>query len=138
MSEKLSRRQLTGTMPRNPALFLAARTGNVMKPYAVIEAGGKQYRVEQDGILNVEKIETEAGAAIELAPVLAISDGTTLAIGKPAIDGAKVSATVVKQIRAKKVVSFKKKRRKGYALKKGHRQNQTVLKITGIEKTSAA
>ncbi len=109
-----------------------------MKPYAVIETGGKQYRVEQDSILNVEKIKTEAGAAIELAPVLAISDGTTLTIGKPAIDGAKVSAMVVKQIRAKKVVSFKKKRRKGYTRKKGHRQDQTVLQITGIGKTSAA
>ncbi len=109
-----------------------------MKPYAVIEAGGKQYRVEQDSILNVERMESEAGAAVELGPVLAVSDGTSLTMGKPALEGAKVSALVVKHLRAKKVVAFKKKRRKGYARKKGHRQEQTMLKITGIGQTSAA
>jgi large subunit ribosomal protein L21 len=109
-----------------------------MKPYAVIETGGKQYIVEQDAILNVELLNLEKDASFDLNPVLAISDGSKLTIGKPSVNGVRVSATVLKHIRAKKVIAYKKKRRKSYSRKKGHRQEQTVLKITGIEQPSAA
>ena len=104
-----------------------------MDAYAVVKAGGKQYMVKAGDTLEVEKIDQAEGAKVELAPVLALSDGTALKIGQPYIDGAKVAATVLKQIRGPKVVSFKKKRRKGYTRKVGHRQALTVLKIEGIQ-----
>lgn len=106
---------------------------NLMKPYAVIETGGKQYRVESDDTLNVERLASDVGKKIDLQPVLAISDGTTLTLGKPNVKKAKVTAVVLKHIRGDKVVSFKKKRRKGYSRKKGHRQELTVLKIESIK-----
>jgi large subunit ribosomal protein L21 len=98
----------------------------------VVEAGGKQYLVKANDTLSVEKIEAEAGAKVELKPVLALSDGKTLTIGQPAVADAKVTASVVKQIRGEKVINFKMKRRKGYHRKKGHRQNLTVLKIEAL------
>lgn len=103
-----------------------------MDAYAIVKAGGKQYMVKAAATLEVEKIEQGEGAKVELAPVLALSDGATLQIGQPYIEGAKVAATVLKQIRGPKVVSFKKKRRKGYSRKVGHRQSLTLLKIDNI------
>ena len=103
-----------------------------MDAYAVVESGGKQYRVQQNNVLQVERLKAEVGESVELSPVLALSDGEKLQVGRPAVSGAKVTATVVSHIRAKKVVSFKKKRRKGYSRKKGHRQEQTVLKVASI------
>ena len=82
-----------------------------MKSYAVIETGGKQYRVEANDAFNVERLKSDVGGKIEMRPVLAISDGTILTIGKPNVEKAKVTAVVQKHIRGKKVVSFKKKRR---------------------------
>ena len=105
----------------------------MMNPYAVIETGGKQYRVEQDGTLEVERLNYKEGEKIELKPVLAISNGVNLIFGKPHVDKAVVSTTVLKHIRAAKVVSFKKKRRKGYSRKIGHRQELTVLKIESLK-----
>lgn len=104
-----------------------------MKPYAVIETGGKQYRVETGNKLNVEKLDHSAGEKIEIHPVLALSDGNSLTVGTPHIDSAKVAAVVLDQIRGKKIVSFKKKRRKGYSRKRGHRQSLTVLQIESIK-----
>lgn len=101
-------------------------------PYAVIETGGKQYMVKVDTTFEVDRLVDEKGQRIELKPVLAISDGTTLKIGTPVIEGAKVVATVVDHTRGTKVVSFKRKKRKGYRRKVGHRQELTVLKITAI------
>jgi large subunit ribosomal protein L21 len=103
-----------------------------MDAYAVVETGGKQYLVKAGDVLRVEKLDAEAGKTLELASVLAASDGTTLTIGKPAVPGAKVACTVVSQIRGPKLVSFKKKRRKGYHRKVGHRQSLTVLKVDSI------
>jgi large subunit ribosomal protein L21 len=103
-----------------------------MEPYAVVETGGKQYRVQAGDTLKVERLTGETGAAIALDAVLAVSDGKTLTIGKPLVAGAKVSAELVDQIKAPKVVAFKKKRRKGYKRKVGHRQQLTVLRVTGI------
>lgn len=103
-----------------------------MEPYVVIETGGKQYRVEKGAIIDVELIEGEAGAKVVLESVLASSDGAALTVGTPTIAGAKVQAEIVKQFRAKKVVSFRKLKRKGFHKKKGHRQEQTRLKIEAI------
>jgi len=103
-----------------------------MEAYAVIETGGKQYRVEKDTVLDVELLGVEAGETVEFDQVLATSDGSELTIGTPVIESAKVTATVVENFRDKKIYAFKKKRRKGYRKKKGHRQGLTKLKIESI------
>lgn len=100
-----------------------------MNAYAVVETGGKQYRVEQGNVLAVERLDGEAGQEITLDRVLAMSDGSTLTVGAPTVDGAAVTAKVVEQFRGDKVVNFKKKRRKGYKRKIGHRQDQTRIEI---------
>ena len=109
-----------------------------MEAYAVIETGGKQYRVQTNDRLKVERLKGDAGETIELTSVLAFSDGKKLQVGTPEIEGIAVTATVEDQIRGKKVVSFKKKRRKGYSRKVGHRQELTVLRVTGIGKPGKA
>ena len=113
-----------------PTAILKGSTA--MEPYAVVETGGKQYRVKINDTLKVETLTGEAGDKIELDRVLALSDGKSLTLGTPVVDGVKVSATVVDQTRAAKVVSYKQKRRKGYHRKKGHRQHLTVLHVDAI------
>ncbi len=103
-----------------------------MEAYAVVETGGKQYRVQAGDTLEVEKLDAEIGAAVELDQVLAVSDGKDLAVGTPTLEEAKVTSTVLDQKRGPKVVNFKKKRRKGYTRKVGHRQSLTVLKVESI------
>jgi large subunit ribosomal protein L21 len=103
-----------------------------MEAYAVIETGGKQYRVEKDTVLSVELLGRETGDTVEFDQVLAVSDGSELTIGTPVVENAKVTATVVENYRGSKVVAFKKKRRKGYRRKIGHRQELTKLKIETI------
>ena len=100
--------------------------------YAVIKTGGKQYRVATDDVITVERLEGEAGAAITLSEVLMVGSDAGAKIGAPLVEGASVSATIVEQTRGDKVVIFKKRRRKHYRRKNGHRQDLTVLKITGI------
>ena len=100
--------------------------------YAVVETGGKQYRVQAGDTLEVEKLDAEVGASVELDQVLAVSDGKELAVGTPKLEEAKVTSTVLDQIRGPKVVNFTKKRRKGYKRKVGHRQSLTVLKVESI------
>ncbi|MBN1556698.1 MAG: 50S ribosomal protein L21 [Lentisphaerae bacterium] len=103
-----------------------------MQPYAVVQTGGKQYRVQPNDVLRVEKLDAKAGEQIALEPVLAVSDGQTLTVGTPNVENAKVLFSVVEHRRAPKVTVFKKKRRKGYTRKQGHRQAQTVLKVESI------
>ena len=104
-----------------------------MEAYAVIETGGKQYRVEKDTVLSVELLDAaEAGNVVEFDQVLAVSNGSDLTIGTPVVNGAKVTATVVENYRGDKVVAFKKKRRQGYRKKIGHRQGLTKIKIESI------
>lgn len=104
-----------------------------MEAYAVIETGGKQYRVQKGDVVAVELLDgAEAGQSVELGRVLAINDGSGLKIGTPVVAGAKVMAEVVAEFRAPKVVAFKKKRRKGYHRKVGHRQNLLKVKIASI------
>jgi large subunit ribosomal protein L21 len=105
--------------------------------FAVIRTGGKQYRVAKDDVISVEKLAAEPGATVELAEVLMIGDGSEVATGMPLLEGATVSATVVEQTRANKIIVFKKKRRHNYRRKKGHRQHQTVLRIAEIRSANA-
>ncbi|HVY12939.1 MAG TPA: 50S ribosomal protein L21 [Alphaproteobacteria bacterium] len=106
--------------------------------YAVIQSGGKQYKVASGDVVRVEKLEAEKGKTVQLADVLAIGEGDKLSFGNPLIKGASVSAEVVGHEKTDKVIVFKKKRRQNYRRKKGHRQNVTVLKITGISGAKAA
>ncbi|NLZ16146.1 MAG: 50S ribosomal protein L21 [Desulfobulbaceae bacterium] len=100
--------------------------------YAIIRTGGKQYQVEAGDRLRVEKLEGEVGATVELEEVLLLVDGESVQIGRPLVEGAKVTATIIEQGRQKKIIVFKKKRRKGYQVKKGHRQFYTALNIETI------
>ena len=100
--------------------------------YAIVRTGGKQYQVEAGDKLKVEKLQGEVGAQVELEDVLLVVDGETVRIGRPVVEGAKVTATIVEQGRNKKIIVFKKKRRKGYQVKRGHRQFYTALNIDAI------
>ena len=100
--------------------------------FAVVKTGGKQYKVAAGDIIQVEKLATEQGKAIELAEVLMLCDGDNVTAGSPLIAGATVAAEVVAHNRTGKLIVFKKKRRQNYRRKKHHRQEFTVLKITGI------
>lgn len=100
--------------------------------FAVIRTGGKQYKVASGDVIRVEKLDGEAGASITLDDVLMVSDGGATTIGTPTVAGASVTAEVVAQDRGPKIIVFKKKRRQNYRRKNGHRQDLTVLRITGI------
>lgn len=100
--------------------------------YAVIATGGKQYKVTEGLTLKVEKLEGDAGAAVDLDKVLMIADGSDVKIGTPYLDGGKVSATIKSQGRAKKVEIMKFRRRKHSQKRTGHRQYYTEIEITSI------
>ena len=100
--------------------------------YAVIKTGGKQYRVAANDTLRVEKIAGEAGATVEFNEVLMVGGEGAPKIGTPFLSGAKVTAEVVEQGRADKVIAFKKRRRKNSRRKRGHRQELTTVKIRDI------
>lgn len=100
--------------------------------YAVIQTGGKQYRVAEGDRLRVEKIASDTGQDIELDRVLLVADGENVRVGAPFIDGGKVTATVESHGRAKKVKIIKFRRRKHHMKRQGHRQWFTQLRITGI------
>ncbi|MDR3112324.1 MAG: 50S ribosomal protein L21 [Elusimicrobiota bacterium] len=101
--------------------------------YAIIKTGGKQYRVEEGSNLTVEKLgEVGVGDEVVLDEVLLLSNDTTVTVGKPLINGASVSAKVVRQKRAPKVLVFKRKPKKGYKKMIGHRQYVTEIQITKI------
>lgn len=101
--------------------------------YAVIRTGGKQYRVSEGDIVKIEKLAGEVGETVTLGDVLFVGDNGEVKIGAPLVANAKVMGEIVDQAKAKKVLVFKKKRRKSYSRQRGHRQNQTVLKITEIQ-----
>ena len=100
--------------------------------YAVIETGGKQYRVEVGTELEVEHLEVEAGEAITLDRVLLVSDGAEASIGRPLVTDAVVSAEVLRQDRGPKLISFKYRPKARSRVKKGHRQELTVLRVTDV------
>ena len=99
--------------------------------FAIVRQGGKQFRVEQGATLRVPSLKQEVGASVELE-VLATTDDKQTSVGAPAVEGVKVTATVVEHGRAAKIIVFKKKRRKHYKRTKGHRQGFTTLKIESI------
>jgi large subunit ribosomal protein L21 len=99
--------------------------------YAVIKTGGKQYRVSEGDRLRVEKLEGDIGSSLEFTEVLMLG-GDKVAIGTPLVQGAKVSAEIVRQGLGKKIIVFKMRRRKRYRNKNGHRQPFTELRVKGI------
>ncbi|MGH1403160.1 MAG: 50S ribosomal protein L21 [Alphaproteobacteria bacterium] len=101
--------------------------------FAVIKTGGKQYKVQKDDKLLVEKLEGEEGTKITLDEVLMVADDKTSKVGEPLVKGAKVEASIVAQTRGPKITIFKKKRRQNYRRKKGHRQDLTMIQITNIK-----
>lgn len=99
--------------------------------YAVIANGGKQYKVEQGEIIRLEKMAGDIGQSIDLGPVLMVGGEGEAKIGQPHLEG-QVSATILEQGKSKKVMILKKKRRKGYTVKRGHRQPYTAVRIEAI------
>ncbi len=100
--------------------------------YAIIATGGKQYKVEPGQVLRLEKLGGEVGQKIDLAPVLMVGGEGEPKVGQPELEGT-VSATILEQGKGRKVMVFKKKRRKGYRVKRGHRQHFTAVRIEEIK-----
>lgn len=101
---------------------------------ATIQTQGKQYTVQEGDVLVLNRYpETETGAKVEISEVLTVGEGEGFKLGSPFVDGAKVTATILENRRGRKVVVFKKKKRKGYERRRGHRQELSVIKIESIE-----
>jgi large subunit ribosomal protein L21 len=100
--------------------------------YAVIRTGGKQYRVSPGDLLRIERLEGDVGAAVEFAEVLLAAADDAVRIGTPLVSGARVRGTIVAQGRDRKILIFKKKRRKNYRRRRGHRQSITTVRVTEI------
>jgi large subunit ribosomal protein L21 len=100
--------------------------------YAVIRSGGKQYRVAPGQTIRLEKVAGEVGAKVELGDVLLVENEGKIQIGSPVVASAKIQATVVENDRAKKILIFKKKRKKQYRRTAGHRQDYTAVRIDSI------
>jgi len=105
--------------------------------YAIVEIAGQQFKVEKDQKVFVHRLQAEEGKKVSFDNVLLLSDGDKVTIGAPAIDGAQVGAKVLKHLKGDKVIVFKKKRRKGYRVKNGHRQSLTEIQIEGIVTSGA-
>jgi large subunit ribosomal protein L21 len=101
--------------------------------YAVIKSGGKQFRAEPGKNIRVPSLDAEAGDTVTFDDVLLTSDGDTINVGTPAVEGASVTGEVVKHGRDRKVIVFKRKRRKGYRKKQGHRQGFTEIRIDEVK-----
>ena len=104
--------------------------------YAVVSSGGKQYKVQKDEILRVEKISGDIGAPVSFDKVLMFSDGENVNIGQPVLENVSVNGHIVEQDKARKIIVFKYKRRKRYRRKQGHRQQYTAIKIDSILQNS--
>jgi large subunit ribosomal protein L21 len=100
--------------------------------YAIVEIAGQQFKVEKDQKVFVHRLQTEEGKKVAFDNVLLLADGDKVTVGAPAIDGAQVGAKVLKHLKGDKVIVFKKKRRKGYRVKNGHRQALTEIQIDNI------
>lgn len=100
--------------------------------FAVIQTGGKQYKVSKDDLIIVEKLDGDAGASVSFGDVLVCGADDKVNFGAPMIDGASVAGEIVEQRKGDKVLVFKKKRRQTYRRKRGHRQLESVVRITGI------
>lgn len=100
--------------------------------YAIIETGGKQYKVSNGDVIKIEKIDAKVGDNVSFDKVFAFSDDNSLSVGNPTISGKSVKATVLEQSKDKKVIVYKYKRKSGYHKKNGHRQFYTLVKIDSI------
>jgi len=100
--------------------------------YAIVEIAGHQYKVEKDQSIFVHRLEGDVDSAIEFANVLLVDNNGKVSIGAPAVKGAKVEAKIIEHLRGDKVIVFKKKRRKGYKKRNGHRQYLTKIQISNI------
>ncbi|MDP2355925.1 MAG: 50S ribosomal protein L21 [Beijerinckiaceae bacterium] len=100
--------------------------------FAVIKTGGKQYRVAANEKITVMRLDGEAGEKVTFGEVLMVGDGDNMQIGAPLVSGASVAGEIVEQERGPKVIAFKKRRRKNSKRKRGHRQDLTIVRITGI------
>jgi large subunit ribosomal protein L21 len=100
--------------------------------FAVVDIAGSQFKVAANDKLHVPLLKQEKGASVTFDRVLMFGDDTNVKVGNPTVKGASVSATVLEHVKADKVIVFKKKRRKGYRVKKGHRQDYTKIEITNI------
>jgi large subunit ribosomal protein L21 len=105
--------------------------------YAIVEIAGHQFKVEKDQRVFVNRLQTEEGKKVSFDNVLLVGDGDNVTVGAPAIDGAQVGAKVLKHLKGDKVIVFKKKRRKGYRVKNGHRQSLTEIVIESIAASGA-
>ncbi len=102
--------------------------------YAIVEAGGKQHRVEVGQRLAVERtVHAEAGSEVLLENVLLVRDDEKVRVGKPTVEGARVRATLLRELRGEKIIIFKKKKRKGFRRTRGHRQDLLEVRIDAIE-----
>ncbi|MEL7302393.1 MAG: 50S ribosomal protein L21 [Pseudomonadota bacterium] len=101
--------------------------------FAVIKTGGKQYRVSADDVIEIERLQGDAGGTLDFTEVLMVGEGDSVKVGTPLVSGAKVTAELVEQTRGPKLIAFKKRRRKSSKRKRGHRQDLTKIRITGIE-----
>lgn len=110
--------------------------------YAIVDIAGQQFKVKKDSIVKVHRLDAEEGKVVELDQVLLVSNGTTVSVGTPTVEGARVAAQVMSHGKGDKVLVFHKKRRKGYQKLNGHRQYLTELRVLGIlgkgEKAPAA
>ncbi|MDL1962892.1 MAG: 50S ribosomal protein L21 [Deltaproteobacteria bacterium] len=104
--------------------------------YAIVSSGGKQYKVQKGEILRVEKISGDIGASVSFDKVLMFSNDENVNIGQPVLENVAVNGHIVEQGKAKKIIVFKYKRRKGYRRKQGHRQQYTAVKIDNIAQNS--
>ena len=105
--------------------------------YAIVEIAGQQFKVEKDQQVYVHRLEAKEGSKVEFDNVLLIDNGGKIAVGAPAIEGAKVTAKVLQHLKGDKVIVFKKKRRKGYKVKNGHRQYMSQIEIEKIDEKGA-
>ena len=101
--------------------------------YAIVNTGGKQYKVGEGDVLRVEKIPGDVGSTVSFDQVLMLSDGERVSVGQPVLDNVTVNGRIVDQGKAKKIIVFKYKKRKRFRRKKGHRQQYTEIKIDSIQ-----
>lgn len=101
--------------------------------YAVLETGGKQYRVQEGDVVFIEKIDAEEGTLVEFDKIVAVSGENGITLGAPYVEGAQISALVMRKAKAKKIIVYKYKAKKNYHKKKGHRQDYTKIQIESIK-----
>ena len=123
---------LSGAGPQNGEPAKGAVGTRMEAMYALVKTGGKQYRVSKDDTILVERIAADEGAEVILDNVVMLGDGDKVTIGTPRVEGAAVSATVMRQTRGPKIIIFRRKRRKNHRRTQGHRQDLTLLKINAI------